>query len=217
VALGAAGCVEHIAPYKPRHRTFAPGAYAAPATPRGASIWSAGQGGMYEDDRAHRVGDILVVKIDESDQASRDDSTALDRKSSTQLGLPAVGVLGALAAKYPDVDPSQLLGTDSAASFSGGGKIQRKGRLVATLPVRVQQVMPNGDLFVEGTKVVKIGREEQHLYLSGLVRKADVRPDDVVLSSRIAEAEIEITGRGDVTAQQRPGWFTRLITTLNPF
>jgi flagellar L-ring protein precursor FlgH len=207
----------HIEPYRPKRRTFDRGEYAARPAASGASLWSAGHGGLYADDRAHRVGDLIVVKIDESDQALRDDSTELDRSSKTEIGMPATGVLTALAAKYPSVDPAALLGTESEQTFAGSGKVQRKGRLVATLPVRVREVMPNGDLFVEGTKVVLIGREEQHLYLSGIVRASDISADNVVRSSRIAEAEIELVGRGDVTDQQRPGWFTRLVTRLNPF
>ena len=216
LALLLSACAPHIAPYRAKRRPFDPGAYAAPPAPVSGSLWS-GSVGLYSDDRARRVGDIVVVRIDESDQAVRDDSTRLDRKSKTEIGMPAPGVFSALAAKYPNIDPAALLGAESDQSFAGGGRIQRKGKLVATLPVRVREVMPNGDLFVEGTKVVMIGREEQHLYLSGVVRAADIGPDATVRSSRIAEAEIELVGRGDVTEQQRPGWFTRILSRITPF
>ncbi len=216
VAL-VAGCVTHITPYRPKRRSFEAGDYAGRSRPQGASLWARGQGGLWEDQRARDVGDIVVVRIEEADQASRDDSTELDRKSSTEIGMPAVGLLGAVARKLPDVDPAALLGAESEQTFAGGGKIQRKGKLTATLPVRVREVLPNGDLFVEGTKVVMIGHEEQHLYVSGIVRPADIRPDDTVSSTRIAEAEIELVGRGDLTGQQRPGWLSRLVSKLNPF
>jgi flagellar L-ring protein precursor FlgH len=216
--IAASGCANHIAPYKPKKRELDVGTYDKAPEATGPSLWSDNQAGFFEDNRARRVGDILVVKIDESDQATRDDTTDLDRKGSNSFGASgSMGLVNALAAKYPGVDPGALVGTESAQSFSGQGRIQRRGSLQATLPVRIRKVMPNSDLYIEGSKVVLIGSEEQHLYVSGIVRAADVSPDNSVLSSRIAEAEIEVTGRGDVSNQQRPGWASRWLSKLWPF
>jgi flagellar L-ring protein precursor FlgH len=79
------------------------------------------------------------------------------------------------------------------------------------------QQMPNGDLFVEGTKVVMINHEEIHLYISGLIRRADIAPDNSVASSRIADAQVEFTGRGDVADQVDRGWLTKILDWVNPF
>jgi flagellar L-ring protein precursor FlgH len=83
--------------------------------------------------------------------------------------------------------------------------------------VKVREAMPNGDLFIEGTKVVMINNEEYHLYISGLIRPADVGPDNAVASSRVADAQIEFTGRGDIADQVNRGWLTKLLDWLNPF
>jgi flagellar L-ring protein precursor FlgH len=128
-----------------------------------------------------------------------------------------VGLLAALTSKYPDIDPAQLFATESEMSFSGSGKVVRRGTLSATLPVRVKQELGNGDLYVEGTKVVMVGDEEHHIYLSGIVRTADIADDNTVPSSRIADAEIEYTGRGDVSDQQRRGWGSRLLARIWPW
>jgi flagellar L-ring protein precursor FlgH len=77
--------------------------------------------------------------------------------------------------------------------------------------------MPNSDLYVEGTKVVLVDDEEHHLYVSGLIRQADVKADGTVSSSQVADAEIEYTGRGDVSDQQRPGWLSRILGAIWPF
>jgi flagellar L-ring protein FlgH len=77
--------------------------------------------------------------------------------------------------------------------------------------------MPNGDLYVEGTKVVMINNEEYHLYVSGVIRPADVAQDNSVVSSKVADAQIEFTGRGDMADTIDRGWFTKLIDWLNPF
>jgi flagellar L-ring protein precursor FlgH len=216
--VAGAGCATHIAPYKPKKREMEFGKYDPAPQATGSSLWSDNQAGFFEDNRARRVGDILVVRIDESDTATRDDTTALDKKSSMDMGASSVlGFMPALQAKFPGVNPSSLLSTSSEQSFAGSGRIQRRGRMEATLPVRIKKVLPNQDLYIEGSKVVMIGNEEQHLYVSGIVRAADVSPDNAVLSSRIADAEIELTGRGDSTNQQRPGWASRLLSTLWPF
>jgi flagellar L-ring protein precursor FlgH len=214
----AAGCATHIAPYKPKKRRFDGGDYGPAAGPQGASLYSDDQPGLFEDDRASRIGDILLVRIDEADSATRDDSTNLDKASNSSYATPAsLGLLGALQKSHPGIDPAKLFGVENESTFAGSGRIQRRGRVTAALPVRVRRRMPNGDLYIEGHKVVMVGHEEQHLYVSGLVRRADVLPDNSVLSSRIAEAEIEMTGRGDISDQQRQGWLSRVLGKVWPF
>jgi flagellar L-ring protein precursor FlgH len=83
--------------------------------------------------------------------------------------------------------------------------------------VRITNEMPNGDLFIEGTKVVMINNEEYHLYVSGLIRRADIADDNSIASSRIADAEIEFTGRGDLADQQRKGLIGRGLDKVAPF
>ena len=105
----------------------------------------------------------------------------------------------------------------SKSSFSGAGDTARNGELTGNIAVRASREMPNGDLFLEGTKVVLINNEEYHLYVSGLVRPTDISPDNSVQSTRIADAQIEFTGRGDLADQQRKGWFGRMFDSINPF
>lgn len=217
-ALFVVGCTTHIAPYRPKKRTFDPGDYGKAPKRAPGSLFAAGGGGFFEDDIARRIGDIIVVRIDERDSATRDASSNLGRKDDTSLALPsAFGLMAALKAKFPKVDPTSLFGGQSETKFSGAGQLKRRGQLSATLPVRVRSVMPNGDLYVEGTKVVMVGHEEHHIYLSGLVSTRDIRSDNTVLSSRIADAEIEYTGRGDVSDQQRQGWMARTMGKVWPF
>jgi flagellar L-ring protein precursor FlgH len=158
------------------------------------------------------------VKIDERDVASHQADTKLNKSDATTYGMPAaVGLLAAVAAKYPGIDPAKLLATTSDQKFTGNGAVKREGTVTATLPVRVVQILPSGDLFVEGTKVVMVGAEEHHIYVSGIVRRVDIAEDDSVPSSRIAEAEIEYTGRGDLSDTQRRGWLARALSKLWPF
>jgi flagellar L-ring protein precursor FlgH len=215
---GLAGCASHIAPYHAKHRKLDAGEFGQRSRPGNGSLYAEGTPGLFEDHNASRIGDILVVKIDERDVASHQADTTLNKSDATTYGLPgAVGLLAAIKAKYPDVDPTKLLATATDQKFTGNGAVKREGAVTATLPVRVVQILPSSDLFVEGTKVVMVGAEEHHIYVSGIVRRVDIADDDSVPSSRIADAEIEYTGRGDISDTQRRGWLSRAISKLWPF
>jgi len=217
-----AGCgPRHVAPFTPRHRLYEPGAYAqqsASAKPANGSLYSETSGGWLEDTRATRVGDFVVIKIDEKSNAKGASTTNLKQESTGSSGANALmGILPALKKAYPDIDPMKLMEYASKSGFAGAGDTARNGELSGNIAVRVAKEMPNGDLFLEGTKVVLINNEEYHLYVSGLVRRVDIAQDDTIASSRIADAQIEFTGRGDIADQQRKGWLARIIESVNPF
>ncbi|HUJ61682.1 MAG TPA: flagellar basal body L-ring protein FlgH [Kofleriaceae bacterium] len=217
-ALCALGCVSHIAPYHEKHRKLDPHKFGARSQPRDGSIYADGTPGLLEDPKASRVGDILVINIDEKDLASHQADTKLNKQDATTYGMPnALGLAPALAKKYPGTNLSALLATTTNQQFTGDGQIQRQGQVTATLPVQVMEVLASGDYFVEGTKTVKVGDEEHQIYVSGIVRRIDIADDDSVPSSRIADAEIEYTGRGDISDTQRRGWLSRIISKLWPF
>lgn len=221
-ALVASACgPNHIAHFTPRERTYKPGAYAQrspSARPSEGSLFSDAVGGYLEDTRAVRVGDVLSIRIDESADAEGGASTNLSRDAKASAGVDSLfGLVTALQKAVPGADVSKFLEYATSSGFAGDGRTRRKGQLAGTLAVRVTREMPNGDLFLEGTKVVLINHEEYHLYVSGIVRPADIAQDNSIASSRIADAQIEFTGRGDVNDQQRKGWLGRAVDAINPF
>jgi flagellar L-ring protein precursor FlgH len=221
-ALSAAGCgPRHIQAFTPRQRIYNGGNYAqkeASAKPTNGSLYSDANPAFLEDTRAVRVGDFVVININENANAQGDSTTNLNKDSSGTTGVNALlGIVPALKRAYPDLDPTKLIDFASKSGFVGSGATERKGQLSGNVAVRVVKEMPNGDLFIEGTKVVLINNEEYHLYLSGLVRPTDIAQDNSIASTRIADAQIEFTGRGDLADQQRKGWFARLLDTFNPF
>jgi flagellar L-ring protein precursor FlgH len=123
----------------------------------------------------------------------------------------------AIKKAYPNIDPASLIQLATQSDFSGEGQTQRQGKLSGIIAVRVKQEMPNGDLYMEGTKVVMINNEEYHLYISGVIRTADIENDNSVSSSLIADARVEFTGRGDVADQVDRGWLTKILDFINPF
>lgn len=210
----------HIGDYVPKQRDYEPGKYAAsdPSfAPSQGSLFSDAQRGYFEDLRSSRVGDIVLIEIDEQADASGDSSTDLTRKGSLDMGIGNVfGLLTAVKAAMPELDPSHMLSFFNESDFAGRGNTSRKGALRGRIAVRISKQMPNGDLFLEGTKVIMINNEEYHLYVSGLARAVDIGADNSVASSRIADAEVEFTGRGDIADQQRKGLLGRALDKVNP-
>lgn len=212
---------KHIAPFTAKDRAYEAGAYAQTsrqARPPDGSIYSEAVAGYLEDTRAVRVGDIVHVRINEHADAKGGASTALSRDSSREDAVTGMfGFLPALQEKYPNMDPSELVGILSKMDFKGDGTTSRAGNLKGSIAVRVKQELPNGDLFVEGTKIVMINNEEYHLYVSGLTRPSDIEMDNSVLSSLLADAQVEFTGRGDIASTVSRGWLSTILDWINPF
>jgi len=216
------GCgPSHIAPFTPRDRKYDPGPYAATqkgARPAIGSVYSEAQAGYLEDTRALRVGDIVQIQINEQADAQGGATTKLSKETNREAGVSSLlGLVPAIKKAYPNIDPDKLISLAASSDFSGEGQTSRAGKLKGMIGVNVKQEMPNGDLFIEGTKVVMINHEEYHLYVSGLIRPADIEGDNSVDSSLIADARVEFTGRGDIDDQVERGWFTKILDTINPF
>jgi flagellar L-ring protein precursor FlgH len=148
---------------------------------------------LFADHIAYRPGDLLTVVITESAAATATARTRTDKRDrlSASVRLPND--------TRDEVEAS--LGTD----FSGGGQIQRTGKLLAKLAVVVEAVDRNGNLWIRGEQDILVNHERQRIALSGLVRRADIAPDNSVVSSRIANARIEFKGDGLLGRQQSPG------------
>lgn len=214
------GCAaqSHIRDYTPRRRDYDPGPYEDASHPvSSGSLWQDRSRGLFADFRANQVGDLVTIMVDENPRAIGDAATNMDRQSSFSFGIPSMfGLMAALRTSYPALDPERLLELVSRSEFGGDGNTRRSSNITAAIAVRVRRALPNGDLFVEGTKVLMVNEEELHIYVSGVIRPEDIEPDNSISSSRIADAEVEFTGRGDLTQNQRQGWLQRLLSEINP-
>jgi flagellar L-ring protein precursor FlgH len=210
--------VRHIQPYTPRERQWEEPDYAATDSKRpDGSLWSEATPSLFEDHRARRVGDTVVIEIDEDTAARGDASTNSARDSESTASITGLlGLVGAISRAVPDLDLENLMGMMSESEFVGDAQTVRRNKVRGTISVHVRRVLPNGDMYVEGHKVVLVNNEELHLYISGVVRPVDVSQDNVVWSSRVADAQVELTGRGDLSDNQRPGWLTRIWNKVNP-
>jgi len=221
----AAGCEPaHVAEYSPKERDFNRFNLEMPEeTGAPGSLWRE-QGGasgssLFSDMRAFRQGDVVQVKIEEVADAERSSDVGVDRDGSVSALLSWIPGLGFLSDLGANGDYSGRLEGEgrSGSGFQSEGSTGRSERLVATVPAVVRMVLPNGNLIIEGERAVLVNEEEHHLYVSGVVRPIDIDQDNAVMSSMIAEAEIEFVGRGVITDNQRQGWVTRYFGWAWPF
>jgi len=190
---------------------------AMPPEAKGGSVWHGQLTSLFSDQRARYVGDILTVKITEISQASESATTDTSRKSQTVGQI--TGLLGlenhqtGPLKNMPNLISSNMPNND----FSGAGATTRTGSLSATITVRVMEVLPNGNLAIEGKREIYVNNEEKEILLQGIVRPRDIAFDNSVLSTQVADAKVKYTGIGVVAEKQRPGWGQRVLDYLWPF
>ncbi len=222
LAVLISGCVTHIKPYSPKRRAYElPVPHAATNAGRtdGSLFSAAGVASrLTSDARAQSVNDVVVVVIDENATATRNTNTETGRQDEQSAQLESfLGLLGKIEGEYPDFDGSTALNLTMENSFKGAGRTSRSDKLKATVPAMVRRVLPNGNLFIEGHRVVLVNKEEHHFYISGVIRPEDIDGAGQVLSSRMADAQIEFTGRGELTAGSGKGWFSTILDYIFPF
>ena len=195
----------------------------APTAARPGSLWAASGSlaDLYSNVKARQVGDILTVKVTETASASNKANTATGRESSLTAGIDnMLGVENRYnnqTVKHPFFNPFGQIKAGMSSDFDGSGTTSRSGDLTAYMTASVVEVRPNGNLFILGSREVTINNERQILTLSGIVRSRDISPDNVVLSTYIANARITYSGSGVINERQQPGWLARILDGAWPF
>jgi flagellar L-ring protein FlgH len=221
VLMSGGGCAPaHTGAYKQKKReyTFDKDSANKKTALSEGSLWQDGRPAsmLFTDARALHANDLVVIKVEEIASANRSANTNLGRESAAAAKIDAfLGLLGKL--QSAGLDPNLNVGGSSKSSFKGEGKSDRSEYLTATVPALVRKVLPNGNLFVEGHRVVLVNSEEQLFYISGVVRPIDIDQENSVKSSMIADAEIEFVGAGDLTDNQKQGFLARYFGWLWPW
>jgi len=191
------------------------------------SIFDPGQASLlYEDSRARRVGDIVMVHVVETSKGKHKADTTAGKDSSIQLGVENYfghGNFNAFPFGIPNMGMSGATGTTplvkagSKSGLTATGETKRESNLKAVVGVRVVKVLPNGIMQVEGAREMRINEETQILVVRGLIRPQDIQPDNTITSNYLANAKIEYFGQGVLADKQRPGWLTRILDNIWPF
>lgn len=189
----------------------------------GSIFTESASGLLFEDTRARRVGDIVLIKIVENTTAKSKADTNTERKGSNDIGVSAAFGRNSVSPLFfggfmsSPVGASPVLGTHTNTKHEATGETKRENTVSTTIGGRVLNVLPNGILEVAGMREIKVNAETEYMVVKGLVRASDVLSDNSVLSTQLANSSIEYYGEGVLSDKQKPGWLTRLVDMIWPF
>jgi len=162
---------------------------------------------LFTDIKANRVGDLLTVLIVEDAKASNSAKTVTKKDSKVETGGgPGSGQL--------DFIPMWGFSGENKSEYDGEGQVQKSGSVRAKMTVKVIAVNDNGDLIVEGNRLLAVNADKETLFLSGIVRPRDVSPFNTIYSYQIGEAQVSFKGKGQTHDAARPGIFVRIINWI---
>lgn len=168
--------------------------------------------GLTLDRRARNVNDLVTIRVVENIVGSGTADSALTKGSDVGIGVPS---FFGLEKKLPgSVNPASLASAHTKTNFQGGGTTNRASTLTAQMTARVSDVLPNGDLVVEGVREIEINGDRQMVVLTGVVRTADITPGNEVLSTEIGQLRIRYFGRGLMKDNLKPGWLVRILNKV---
>jgi flagellar L-ring protein precursor FlgH len=185
-----------------------------PAAYNPNSLWRNGSRAFFKDQRAHQIGDILTVKVNFTDKANIANETQRSRSNSEDSGIDNFFGKDKV---FNFAIPGRLLTADSTASSEGKGSVQRQEALSTNVAGVVTQVLPNGNLVIEGRQEVRVNFEIRELIVAGIVRPEDIESDNTIDSSKIAQARIAYGGRGQIFDVQQPRYGQQVFDVLLPF
>jgi len=187
-----------------------------PASYNPNSLWRNGSRAFFKDQRANQIGDILTVKVNFSDKANIANETMRARVNKEDSGVD--NFLG--KQKLPLLNsalPTRIFTADSSSISNGSGAVQRQEALTTNVAGVVTQVLPNGNLVIEGRQEVRVNFEVRELIVAGIVRPEDIESDNTIDSAKIAQARISYGGRGQLTDVQQPRYGQQVLDVLLPF
>jgi flagellar L-ring protein precursor FlgH len=187
--------------------------------PQANSLWQVGSRSFFRDPRAGKVGDLLTVQIAIGDQAKIANTTTRSTKAAEDASAPnLLGLESRLKGILPDaVDPSSLVKLGSDSSNTGTGTVDRSETINLTVAAVVTQVLPNGNLVIQGQQEVRVNNEVRELSVSGVVRPEDISNANTISHTQIAEARISYGGRGQISDVQQARYGQQFFDIIWPF
>ena len=187
--------------------------------PSHASLWRSGPESLFGDRRAREMGDILTVEIEIDDRAEFNNKTETKKDSENNSSIEAGFGIDTLVDK---VLPSPLsvkpgLITKGAHSLAGEGKINRRERIKLKIAAIVRNILPNGNMVIQGSQEVNVNNELRDLQITGVVRPHDISRRNTISYEKIAEARIYYGGRGQASSAQQPNYGTEFFDIISPF
>ncbi len=188
-----------------------------PVTYNANSLWRNGSRAFFNDQRAHQVGDILTVKVNINDTAQFQDQTQLNRTSTEDTEITNFIGANALSASAKNILPGSVLTASGNSQMNGQGTINRNDQLLTNVAAVVTQLLPNGNMVIEGKQEIRLNTEIRELIVAGVVRPEDIESDNAIELPKVAEARVAYGGRGTLTNIQTERWGQQVADVILPF
>ncbi len=172
---------------------------------------------MVADKKAHATGDILTILIQENNGATRANNTTTSKKASVNASIASLLYGPSVSGLLTKKGTLPAMSYTSDAEFNGGGSINNNETITAQVSVVVMDVLPNGNMVIEGTLRTVFSGEKQDAVVRGVVRPDDVMANNTLYSYNIADATIQFISKGTLTDAQRKGWWTKIWDKVSPF
>ena len=170
---------------------------------------------MYDDHRARSIGDIVTILITESTSASKDSKTDTNREDDITMSITSLLYPLANSKALTHKGALPKVDWESKKEFEGGGKMNNKETFSAKITARVIDVMPNGNLLVEGRRTVSMQKEQQTIVITGIIRPRDISQTNTIESQYIADMQVRYSGKGPIANNQRKGFLSHLWDVIN--
>jgi flagellar L-ring protein precursor FlgH len=183
------------------------------------SLWAGNNKGIFKDQRAAEVGDLITVVIAVDDKAELSNETTRTRAAGEDVGVDnLLGYESSLNEVLPEaVNPGSLINLDSQSTHRGAGEVDREEEVELQLAATVTQKLPNGNMVIQGSQEMRVNFENRVVQLSGIIRPADISVNNTIPYERIAEARIAYGGKGQLTDVQQPRYGQQVTDILMPF
>jgi flagellar L-ring protein precursor FlgH len=212
VVLGTAAVDRADARRPKRDLDYVPAFASPPPQPaaNGAIFQAAnGYSALTNGARAAMVGDIVTISLVERTQATKSNSASTDRSGEIGLTPPTTGP----ASFFNPTD----IGASGGSTFQGKGGAAQSNQLSGEISVTISRVFPNGTMLIRGEKLLTLNRGDETIGITGIIRAADIGPDNRVASTRVADARIIYSGKGEIARGSKMGWLNRFFAILSPF
>ncbi len=190
-----------------------------PVVSEKGSLWDDGAPGrpLILSNRARGRGDLVTVVVSENASAFNEASTEVERDGDYDANVKALLGFGReIVAHNPNFSQETTIDAASSSSYKGGGKTTRQNKLTAKVTATIVEVSPEGNFYIEGKHEVVVNGEKQTVQISGIIRPEDIKADNSVMSSDVAEAKVVYNGKGLVAEKQNQGWLARILDVVWP-
>ncbi len=172
-----------------------------------------GSSSVYTEKRARRVGDVITVMIQETNQATNAASSNDQKSGSVVVGAGS----GFLGSSFLNSNTTGNIGLGGGTSHQGQGTSSRSSNVTGQMTAKIISVLPSGNYLIEGSRYVEVNDEKQTIDVTGEIRPDDISSDNTVVSTRVANARIKFTGTGPASETAKPGLLTRVLGWLGLF